>query len=60
MIVRKHVKLLKYWKGYRAGREFNAMHEKTAAILIRNGVAEEVVPEKPKPKRKAKAKKSAE
>ena len=56
MAARKHVKLIKYWRGYRAGREFPAMHEKTAAIMIANGFAEEVKPVKKKAKRKAKPK----
>ena len=60
MAKRTHVKLVRMWKGYRAGREFVAMNSLTADVLIRNGIAIEVVPEKPKPKRKAKAKKSAD
>ncbi len=56
----KHVKLIDWWGGNRAGREFPLMHEKTADLLIKRGLAVEVVPEKPKPKRKAKAKKSAD
>ena len=57
MSLRTHVRLLKWWGGRRPGREFPLMNFQTAKLLIKRGIAEEVLPvKKKKAKRKAKPK----